>query len=112
MGKFKPDRTVLPIPDRTFGGTMGRTLGDSVADWTMIPGPKAPEGAPNVLIVLIDDAGFGAPETFGGAIKTPNLTRVQKMGLTYNAFHVTAVCSRPGRPCSPDATTIVWAWGR
>jgi arylsulfatase len=92
-GKFSPDRTVLPIPDRVFGGTMGRTIGQSVPDWTMIPGPKAPDDAPNVLIVLIDDAGFGAPDTFGGPIATPNLTRVQQMGITYNRFHVTAVCS-------------------
>ena len=92
-GKFSPDRTVLPIPDRNFGGTMGRTIGQSVPDWTMIPGPKAPGDAPNVLIVLIDDAGFGGPGTFGGPIATPNLTRVQDMGITYNRFHVTAVCS-------------------
>jgi arylsulfatase len=91
--KFSPDRTALPIPDRTFGGTIGRTIDQSVADWTIVPGPKAPEDAPNVLIVLIDDAGFGAPNTFGGAINTPNMTRVQQMGLTYNRFHVTAVCS-------------------
>src|SRR5262245_5968713 len=45
MGKFSPDRTVLPIPDRNFGGTMGHTLDTSVADWSMVPGPKAPEGA-------------------------------------------------------------------
>ncbi len=93
MGKFNPDRRVLPIPDRSFGGTVGRTLKDSVADWTIVPGPKAPEGAPNVLVVLIDDAGFGAPDTFGGPISTPTFTRVQGMGLTYNRFHVTAVCS-------------------
>src|SRR5271165_748259 len=93
MGKFSPDRTRLPLPDRDFGGTMGRTLDQSVGDWTIVPGPKAPEGAPNVLIVLIDDAGFGGPDTFGGAIRTPNLTRVQRQGLTYNRFHVTAVCS-------------------
>ena len=93
MGKFSQDRSVLPIPDRTFGGAIGRTLADSVADWTMIPGPKAPDGAPNVLLVLIDDAGYGAPDTFGGPISTPNYTRVQQMGLTYNRFHVTAVCS-------------------
>jgi arylsulfatase len=93
MGKFAPDRTVLPIPDRTFGGTSGRTLKDSVADWSMIPGPQAPEGAPNVLVILIDDAGYGAPDTFGGPVRTPNLTRVQQMGATYNRFHVTAVCS-------------------
>jgi arylsulfatase A-like enzyme/uncharacterized membrane protein len=93
MGKFVPDRTVLPIPDRTFGGTIGRHLGEAVGDWTIIPSPKAPEGAPNVLICLIDDAGFGGPDTFGGGIATPNLTRVQQMGVTYNRFHVTAVCS-------------------
>ncbi len=93
MGKFVPDRTVLPIPDKNFGGVMGRTMDASVGDWTIIPGPRAPEGAPNVLIVLIDDAGFGAPDTFGGGVSTPNFTRVGQMGLTYNGFHVTAVCS-------------------
>jgi arylsulfatase len=92
-GKFKPDRTVLPIPDRTFGGALGRTIGKSAPDWSFIPGPQPPEGAPNVLLVLIDDAGFGNPDTFGGGIHTPNLTRVQEMGLTYNHFHLTAVCS-------------------
>src|SRR5262245_12987133 len=80
MGKFSPDRTVLPIPDRNFGGTAGHTLDSSVADWSMIPGPKAPDGAPNVLLILIDDAGFGAPDTFGGPVSTPNYTRVQQMG--------------------------------
>jgi arylsulfatase A-like enzyme len=93
MHKFEPDRTQLPIPDREFGGTAGHTFDESVADWSMIPGPKPPKGAPNVLICLIDDAGFGGPNTFGGAIQTPNLTRVREMGLTYNRFHVTAVCS-------------------
>jgi len=92
-GKFSPDRTVLPIPDRSFGGTTGRTIEASVPDWTIIPGPKPPDEAPNILVVLIDDAGFGNPDTFGGPISTPALTRVQQMGLTYNRFHVTAVCS-------------------
>lgn len=92
-GKFNPDRTVLPIPDRKFGGVAGRTLRDSIPDWLMIPGPKAPEDAPNVLLVLIDDAGFGGPDAFGGPINTPAFSRVQQMGLTYNRFHVTAVCS-------------------
>ena len=92
-GKFNPDRTVLPIPDKPFGGVAGRTLADSVADWFMIPHANAPEGAPNVLLVLIDDAGFGGPDTFGGGISTPTFTRVQQMGLTYNAFHVIALCS-------------------
>ena len=93
MGKFVPDRTVLPIPDKNFGGTIGRTIDQSVPDWTIIPGPKAPDGAPNVLLVLIDDAGFGRPDTFGGPVATPNLTRVGKMGVTYNRFHVVALCS-------------------
>jgi arylsulfatase A-like enzyme/uncharacterized membrane protein len=93
MAKFNPDRTRLPLPDRSFGGVMGRTMAESVGDWTIVPGPKVPDGAPNVLIVLIDDAGFGGPDTFGGAIRTPTLTRVANRGLTYNRFHVTAVCS-------------------
>jgi arylsulfatase len=93
MGKFNPDRTRLPLPQRGFGGTIGRTMADSVGDWTIVPGAKAPDGAPNVLVVLIDDAGFGGPDTFGGAIRTPTLTRVAQNGLTYNRFHVTAVCS-------------------
>jgi len=93
MQKFVQDRSTLPIPDRRFGGTAGRTLRESVPDWAMIPGPKAPEGAPNVLVVLIDDAGFGAIDTFGGPIASRTFTRVQEMGITYNRFHVTAVCS-------------------
>ncbi len=93
MGKFVPDRTVLPIPDKNFGGTMGRTIGESVPDWTIIPGPKAPQDAPNVLLILIDDAGFGQPDTFGGPVPTPNMTRVGQMGLYYNRFHVVALCS-------------------
>lgn len=92
-GKFTPDRTVLPIPDKSFGGVAGRTLRDSVPDWSMIPGPKAPEGAPNVLLVLIDDAGFGGPSSFGGPINTPTFDRVREQGLAYNRFHVTAICS-------------------
>jgi arylsulfatase A-like enzyme/uncharacterized membrane protein len=93
MGKFVQDRTVLPIPDRAFGGTAGKTLDESVEDWMLIAGPKAPEGAPNVLLILIDDAGFGQPDTFGGPIATPNMTRVGKSGLVYNRFHVVALCS-------------------
>ena len=58
-GKCNPDRTVLPIPDRKFGGAVGRTMDESIADYSFIPGPQAPEGAPNVLIVLVDDADDG-----------------------------------------------------
>ena len=76
--KFVPDRTVLPIPDPAFGGTVGRTLGTSAADWTINMTPTPPEGAPNVLLVLIDDAGYGNPSTFGGPIETPAMTRVAR----------------------------------
>jgi arylsulfatase A-like enzyme/uncharacterized membrane protein len=89
VSKFAPDRSVLPLPDPTFGGTTGRTIDQSVADWTAVMTPRPP----NVLVVLIDDAGFGNPSTFGGPIETPNMTRVQQLGITYNRFHVTAICS-------------------
>jgi arylsulfatase len=93
MGKFSPDRTVLPIPDPNFGGSIGRTIDASVADWTINMTPSPPEGAPNVLLVLLDDAGFGNPSTFGGPASTPTMTRVAEQGLSYNSFHVTAICS-------------------
>ena len=109
-GSFSPDRTVLPIPDRNFGGTIGRTLDQSVADWTIVPGGAG--GAPNVLICLIDDAGFGQPDTFGEPISTPNLTRVQQAGLTYNAFHVTALCSPTRAALLTGRNTTGWASAR
>ena len=84
---------MLPIPDPNFGGTVGRTLDTSVPDWTINMTPSPPEGAPNVLLVLIDDAGFGNPSTFGGPVSTPAMTRVGEQGLKYNRFHVTALCS-------------------
>ena len=93
MGKFSPDRTALPIPDPNFAGTAGRTLDASVADWSINMTPSPPEGAPNVLLVLIDDAGFGNPATFGGPVSTPAMTRVAEQGLRYNRFHLTALCS-------------------
>jgi len=92
-GKRALDRTVLPIPDPPFNGKANRTLRGSVADF---PAPiAAPEGAPNVLLVLIDDAGFGNPSTFGGPVSTPTFERVATSGLRYNRHHVTALCS----PC-------------
>lgn len=92
-GKFDPDRTVLPLHDPVFSGVAGRTIGDSVPDWTIAMNPKPPADAPNVLVVLIDDAGFGNPDTFGGPISTPTMSRVRDSGLAYNRFHVTAICS-------------------
>ena len=87
------DRTTLPIRRPPFSGVTKRTLEGSEPDWNQAMHPSPPEGAPNVLLVLIDDAGFGNPSTFGGPIDTPNYTRMAEQGLRYNRFHVTAVCS-------------------
>src|SRR4249920_3716755 len=89
----EPDRTKLPIRRAPFGGVANRTLDGSEPDWATIAPVRAPAGAPNVLVVLIDDAGFGNPATFGGPIATPNYTRMAEGGLKYNRFHVTALCS-------------------
>lgn len=87
-----PDQnTVLPKPAAPFSGTIGSTYADSTAAF---PAPlRAPSGAPNVLLVLTDDVGFGAASTFGGPVPTPNLDRLAAQGLVYNRFHVTAMCS-------------------
>jgi arylsulfatase A-like enzyme len=88
-----PDRTRLPIRRPPFQGVSNRTLGGSQPDWELIGHPQPPAGAPNVLLVLIDDAGFGNPSTFGGPISTPRYTQMAKAGLRYNRFHVTPLCS-------------------
>ena len=87
------DRSRLPIRRAPFAGVANRTLDGSRPDWDLIGHPTPPEGAPNVLLVLIDDAGFGNPSTFGGPIDTPNYTRLGEQGIRYNRFHVTALCS-------------------
>jgi len=85
------DRSVLPRPTEPFQGVTKRTLEGSVAAFTQPV--KAPPGAPNILLVLIDDAGFGNPSTFGGPVATPTLDKLAAEGLRYNRFHVTALCS-------------------
>jgi arylsulfatase len=87
------DRTVLPIRRPPFQGVTNRTLGGSEPDWNFVAPIRAPEGAPNVLLVMTDDAGFGNPSTFGGPISTPTLDRLAAEGLRYNRFHTTALCS-------------------
>ena len=82
---------VLPPPEPPFRGVIGETYKDSTPD--KIPLIKAPEGAPNVLMVLIDDAGFGQWSTFGGLIPTPNLDSLAANGVRYTRFHTTALCS-------------------
>jgi len=82
----------LPRPDQPFQGPVGRTTQDSAPpQW-----PKdieAPKGAPNVLVILSDDVGFGASSTFGGPIPTPAFDALARNGLRYNAFHTIGLCS-------------------
>ncbi|WP_431278685.1 arylsulfatase [Leifsonia poae] len=82
----------LPRPDYVFEGAVGRTVAES--DPASLPHrPGAPEGAPNVVIILLDDVGFGQFGTFGGQVETPALDRLAAQGLSYNRFHTTAICS-------------------
>jgi len=85
------NRTVLPISPPPFDGRIGSTYADSTPGkpWEL----KPPAGAPNVLLILIDDAGYGQCGTFGGLIPTPTLDSVAANGLRYDRFHVTALCS-------------------
>jgi len=91
MAAQEPNRTVLPIAPPPFRGTIGTTAGDSVP--YPIPPLRAPAGAPNVLVVLIDDAGYGQSGTYGGLIPTPTMDSLAASGLRYTRFHVTALCS-------------------
>jgi len=83
--------TVIPAPEPTFGGTIERNASQSTAWWPPIIAPK--KGSPNILLVLIDDEGFGAPSTFGGLIPTPVSDQLAKEGLRYTNFHSVALCS-------------------
>ena len=89
----KPDAASCLSAARRLGGAANRTLDGSEPDWATIAHLHAPDRAPNILLVLTDDAGFGNPATFGGPIETPNDTRLAQEGLRYNRFHVTAMCS-------------------
>ena len=92
------DRSKLPIRRKTFEGVVNRTLDGSQPDWNLIGHPTPPEGAPNVLLVLIDDAGFGNPSTFGGPIQTPNYTRIADGGRALQPVPRHRVCARPPAP--------------
>ncbi len=102
---------VLPRPEAPFKGAINRTAKESTPDF---PKPiTAPRGAPNILLILTDDVGFGASSTFGGPIPTPTLDRLAKAGLRYTEFHTTALCSPTraalitGRNHHTDATGVI-----
>ena len=81
----------LPAPEPAFGGVIKDTAGQSQAWWAPRIVPQ--KSAPNVLLIMTDDCGFGAPSTFGGVIPTPALDMIGKTGLRYTNFHSTALCS-------------------
>jgi arylsulfatase len=85
------DGRQLPAPDPKFGGVIKDNAAQSTAWWA--PRIVPPAKAPNVLLIMTDDVGFGAPSTFGGVIPTPALDRIAKNGLRYTQFHSTALCS-------------------
>jgi len=76
-----------------FKGVINIDVRDSVPDWDPYTQPMAPEGAPNVLYIVLDDVGFSAMEPWGGLIETPNINKLAKSGLTYTNWHTTALCS-------------------
>jgi arylsulfatase A-like enzyme len=83
---------------KPFKGVMNLDVRDSTPDWEPFVPPRAPEGSPNVLIVLYDDTGLAAWSPFGGRIQMPTLQRLAGDGLTYSQWHTTALCS-PTRSC-------------
>jgi arylsulfatase A-like enzyme len=86
-------RSILPIPDQGYAGTVLYDAKDPDVRFAPIRPVRPPGGAPNVLIVLIDDVGFGASSAFGGPCETPTFERLAADGLKYTRFHTTAICS-------------------
>ena len=93
MSPDRHARTMLPIPDRPASGLTTYDAKDPETAYPPIEPLLPPEGAPNVLIVLVDDVGFGASSAFGGPCNTPNAERLAGGGLRYNRFHTTALCA-------------------
>lgn len=85
------DGRYLPPPPAKFGGVINLSAKDSKPYWP--PQVVPPKGAPNVLLIMTDDQGYGVSGTFGGVIPTPHMDRIAKMGLRYTQFHSTALCS-------------------
>jgi arylsulfatase A-like enzyme len=93
MAKTGVGRDVLPIPDRKYQGLITYDAKNPSSSFPPIEPLRPPAGAPNVLVVLLDDVGFGASSAFGGPCATPVAERLAGQGLKYNRFHTTALCS-------------------
>jgi arylsulfatase len=98
----------LPPPDPKFGGVIKEKASESKAWWP--PRVVPPKGAPNVLLIMTDDVGFGAPGTFGGVIPTPNMDRIARDGLRYTNFQSTALSSPTRLSRDATITRVGSAW--
>lgn len=101
------DGSILPFPPTPSASYAGLTMQDSVHKRRVAPRRLAND-APNILIILMDDVGAGTPSTYGGEINTPTLSRVAKIGVSYNRFHSTAMCSptRAALLCGRNHTRV------
>jgi hypothetical protein len=93
MSNEKTPRTVLPIPARAHVGLTTYDAKDPDTKYPPIEQLRPPKGAPNILVILLDDVGFGTASAFGGPCRTPNLEKLASAGLKYTRFHTTALCS-------------------
>ena len=93
MSENVRSRAVLPIPDRKHVGLTTYDAKDPDTSFAPIEPLRPPEGAPNVLVILLDDVGFGASSAFGGPCRTPTAERLAEGGLRFNRFHTTALCA-------------------
>ena len=91
-GHLVIQQDILPFPPTPSASIAGRTMQESSYGQRVTP-RRLPEGAPNILLVLIDDAGPGLPDTFGGEVRTNTLSRIHREGIGFNRFHTTAMCS-------------------
>ncbi len=89
-------RTILPIPEQSYSGLVTYDAKDPDTKYPPIQPLRPPKGAPNVLIILLDDVGFAASSAFGGPCHTPAAERLAGGGLKYIRFHTTALCSPAG----------------
>lgn len=102
MATYRPDRSRLPLPEPKFQGVIGKTYVDSKDDWPQVP--KPPDGAPNVVVILLDDVGFGQVSTFGGPVPTPQLGAAKGASLQPLSYHnnLRPVASCPDHGTQPS----------
>ena len=100
-----PGGATLPFPPTPSASVAGRTLQESTYAQRVTP-PRLHEDSPNIVIVLIDDAGPGLPTTFGGEVRTATMDRICAEGLSYNRFHTTAMCSPRGAAMSDGTADL------